>query len=145
MNKRLLVLVLITVLFTMSFYACGSRASRDTAVSWMTSLQTDSTTLELSGNWNGPLSGWGYYGMYPFGTIILIQEGQNFTGTWGDYSMEGIISGDKVTLVALYDNQVYYTFHLKSTPNGKALIGNYCDGYAESADGCDSITLQKVG
>lgn len=151
MNKRLQVLVLITVLFTMSFYACGNWVSRDSAISWLRTLQTDSTTIDISGNWNGPSDvtsqyvGWGRVTYAAFDPIIMIQKDQQITGVWGDYSIEGIISDKKVTFVALYDNWVYYTFHMTVTPNGKALIGKYCDGYVEYADGCSSITLQKSG
>jgi hypothetical protein len=125
-------------------FGCAHQADRATASAWLQMKKTGAAS-DVSGNWQGPQSGWGLYGLMPFGTIILVQQEGQLNGNWSDQEVIGAVSKDEIYLVSIYKGSAQYTFHLKLTPKQDALLGKYCKGFdPEVKDGCDSISLIKI-
>ena len=141
-------LIGMAVLFVAGLSGCGKSVPRGTAEQWLNSLAKGSR-YKVAGQWKGPQTqGFSpYSGFYDatFGAIILVQEGSKLSGTYNEYEVIGRISGDKVFLVGLYDNVVYYTWQFRYASKAKALIGKMCDGYYPELEAhCYPLTLDRV-
>jgi hypothetical protein len=124
--------------------SCAHRADTPAVRAWLDTVAANQAA-EVGGNWIGPLTGWGYYGMFPFGVIALVQQDHKLTGAWAESEILGAVSGSTVILVALDGGSASYTFHLTLTPTKDAMIGKYCDGYYQTPDDdCRAITLTKA-
>jgi hypothetical protein len=145
--KRILLISLAAVLIA-GFAGCGKAVYRDTAEQWLGSLG-GKTKYDVSGAWEVP-SGYSYSywgGVYRTGpeVFVLVQEGSKITGNFNEYELIGRISGDGVFLVGLYDNVVYYTWHMRYAAKAKSLIGKQCDGYYPTVEShCYPLTLTKA-
>ncbi len=140
-------LILLAVVLIAGFAGCGSAVPRETAEQWLGSLG-GSSKYNVSGTWLTPSSqGYvPYRGYYQSGpeAFVLVQERSKISGNYNEYELIGKISGDKVFLVGLYDNMVYYTWHFRYAGKAKALVGKQCDGYYPTAEShCYPLTLTK--
>jgi hypothetical protein len=145
--KKICLIVMALVLVA-GIAGCGKSVHKETAEQWLNSLAKGSR-YQVGGQWKGPQAqGFSpYSGFYDatFGPIVLIQEGDKLSGTYAEYEVIGRISGDKVFLVGVYDDVVYYTWHFRYAAKAKSLIGKMCDGYYPVLEShCYPLTLERV-
>jgi len=139
--------IAVAVLLVAGGFGCGTTVHKNTAEQWLNSMEGGSTH-KVGGAWKGPKAqGFSPYSGYydaTFGPIVLLQEGVKLTGTYNEYEVIGRITGDKVFLVGLYGDAVYYTWHFRFVPEAKALIGKMCDGYFPKEEPhCYPLTLER--
>jgi len=143
------VLLLAAAVTAVLLAGCGKTVLRGQAQQWLDTLGPGGGQYNVSGQWKGPEGGYGYSywgGVYAssFGTIVLVQEGSKLSGNYNEYEIIGRISGDQVTLVGLYGEEVYYTWFLRYAADASSLIGKMCEGYTTTAqDYCTPLTLQR--
>jgi len=147
MKGKTIFSVLMAVVLAAGLAGCGKSVTRDTAESWLGSLG-GSSKHNVTGTWELP-SGYGYSywgGVYHTGpqVFVLVQDGTKISGNFNEYEIIGRISGEEVFLVGLYENVVYFTWHLRLVPKANSLVGKQCDGYYPQVEPhCYAITLTK--
>ncbi|MFC1888469.1 hypothetical protein ACFL4G_01810 [Thermodesulfobacteriota bacterium] len=142
--------VLFAVILIVGVANCGATVHKNTAIQWLDSMKMGkSSPYNVTGNWKGPSGGLSYipyrgYVDTSFGAMMLIQDGTTITGTYNEYDLIGTIGEEKVFLVAVYDEVVYYTWHLRYLPDSDAMTGKMCDGYYPSVEShCTNLNLVK--
>ena len=78
--------------------------------------------INITGRWHDALD----IGAFGWGEGNLQQQGNQVSGTIGNYNVQGIVSGKTVYLVFLYRDSVYYTARLEMSQG--LLTGNYFKG-----------------
>lgn len=133
--------LMVALLLTISLAACS--LSLKDGDRWLEGKREPST-LNMTGTWDssGSLSG-------GWGIGRFIQEGRNFSGVLGNYTVEGVVSGDAAYMVLSARGALYYTAILRKTEGGE-LTGKAV--YVELADSKDArhattylITMKQVG
>lgn len=83
------------------------------ARTWL-DLKNKPHEIDISGSWHAD----------EWGNAHIRQNGNRVTGTFGEYRLEGMVSGKDVYLLINYDNSVYYTAHLTAISENM-LSGQY--------------------
>lgn len=136
MRSKIVIICFLTLLF--SLVGCG-RITRDYVLTqargWL-NQQKGPTTNNIEGEWVGITTGW-RGGIY-------IQDGNRITGNMEMYSIEGVLNGDSVYLIALSEGYVSYTIimHLRDR---NTLVGKYSGKLVDNEDEMtDSFIMKRV-
>lgn len=132
--------LMVALLLTISLAACS--LSLKDGDRWLEGKREPST-LNMSGTWDssGSLSG-------GWGAGSFTQEGRNFSGTLGNYNVEGVVSGDAAYMVISYNRELYYTAILKKMEsgelNGKAVYVTLADDKEARYASTYLVSLKRV-
>ena len=102
--------------FTFFFTACGPYVHVSDARPWLHGKDKPAE-IDISGQW----------GSNDWGSANFSQNGNIITGSLGDFTVEGVVSGKDVYLLVTYQGSLHYTAHL-SPLNIYTLSGKYSEG-----------------
>jgi hypothetical protein len=117
MRSLATVVLALSLIFVIS---CRHGLKREEINPWLNKISGGKPAeIDITGKWQDAQG----TGMFTWGQGYLRQEKNKISGTIGDYSIEGVVSGKTVYLVFLSKGRVYYTARLEMFQN--SLTGNY--------------------
>ena len=125
---------LVVLLCAFTFSSCNKeKYQRNNAAgeAWL-ARHTQGARASIAGQWVSA----------DWGNAALSQNGRRVTGTLGNYSVEGVVSGYKAYLLLKSNGWVYYTAELESFSAG-SLVGLYSASVPFSAADQQGILLRR--
>jgi len=112
------ILIACAALLSFALISCAASGLKKNEIGqWLDSKAGNKNAeINLNGKWSDKSeNGWGQ--------ANLVQKGNNLSGNFGEYTIEGRVSGKTAYIVALSNDQVYYL--LKLELEGNKLSGAY--------------------
>lgn len=127
-RTRFLWIVLI-VISALCLQACG--VSMIKGENWLAS-KTEKTEMNVSGSWMSP----------EWGDAKLVQQGQNITGTLGDYPVKGTVSGNDLYMLMYSGDKIHYFAELRAADKN-TFKGLYSEKFGTFDDAKNAPVLKR--
>lgn len=125
---------LVVLLCAFAFSSCNKeKYQRNNAAgdAWL-AQHSQGARVSIGGQWSSA----------DWGAAALTQNGRRVTGTLGNYSVEGVVSGYKAYLLLTSNGWVFYTAELERFSDG-SLVGLYSSSVPFSSADQQGILLRR--